>query len=474
VLFGIMALVVDLAIVQVTFGRMETAARSGALEGLRHRDGPFDERVEARDMVRLVFDDDLDLSSDFVGVGAGPVVDIGPSDSDLGAFQRIEAIGVYKPYLELNDGSEAPLNEEHGDMLSGYYDAAQSHYEGGAGNPYLRDDLLKYDGSGPAPDAFLVRLRRTADLYGLDNIPGVSSTGDSIPFLFGRGSMIFKATGSSYDPRRDGISFSARAIAQQQPALSVGPASAAAGGIPGVARVALALEFWNSLTPGAPVFVTVSPTGALTQSPPAGSPRDGQVIGVTVLAAHATAAASAIDVHTSDAFPDPPFQVDVDSERMVVVGVSGDTWTVERDSLLTAPHSEGAPVRIRKVAAIGDEILPAVVGNPHNRLNDHFLPTTGELYMPIFAEIPGVGERIIGFGRADLEDPTGLGPPYALPVNMKLTKLGSLVGEENVSAGLVRAVDTGLSDADILAVFAERWQIDEPLTAPALVRAYGG
>ena len=118
--------------------------------------------------------------------------------------------------------------------------------------------------------------------------------------------------------------------------------------------------------------------------------------------------------------------------------------------------------------------MDAILANPHDPVNDAFIPGPGEVYVPIFEDLPDVGERIVGFGLATIADVPGSGPPYAFPVQMQITKGPSAIGSENVSSGVVRAVDTALSDADISVVFEERWLIDEALQAPALVRAYGG
>ena len=81
-----------------------------------------------------------------------------------------------------------------------------------------------------------------------EGVAGSSSTGPSIPYLFGRGSLIGAGSDTS---RTDGITVRATAIANAQPALRVGyldPAAEPADGRAyGVVPFALRLTLWNTL-----------------------------------------------------------------------------------------------------------------------------------------------------------------------------------------------------------------------------------
>jgi hypothetical protein len=71
-------------------------------------------------------------------------------------------------------------------------------------------------------NAFLVRLRRTPNLGGLDEEQYVSSTGTGLPLLFGRGTLIQPNQSSDYSPRRDGITVRATAIAHARAVMRIG------------------------------------------------------------------------------------------------------------------------------------------------------------------------------------------------------------------------------------------------------------
>ncbi len=149
---------------------------------------------EVSDWVARIFDDDLDSGNGDDGAfdhggafGAGPRPQLsgGVGDPSINAGQHLATSDppVYKPVrsdsiggLELNLG-----NEPWGDMVAGEYDVAASHVEDAA---YNRPDFV----AATSPEtAFLVRMRRTNDAAGLDAIPGVSSDGSALPYLFGRG-----------------------------------------------------------------------------------------------------------------------------------------------------------------------------------------------------------------------------------------------------------------------------------------------
>lgn len=246
-LFGFMALaalVIDIGFARLTQRQMQTAVDAAALEGLRFRDldevpdwlsnemleaGVDPEDAENPDYARRwlasrivawTFDDNLDPSDgDEIGFGAGPVVDLGtpiPGAEDLNAGQLILPLDTrfYKPVLQLN----LLENERHGDMVAGRYTAGRGHHE----YPNYERDDFEPDVNG---DSFLVRMRRSNDFEGLDNLQGVSSHEFPIPYLFGRGA--FFPAGSpnradGYSPRHHGMTVRATAIADGTNALSAG------------------------------------------------------------------------------------------------------------------------------------------------------------------------------------------------------------------------------------------------------------
>lgn len=276
-LFGLAALTIDLGLARATQVSMQTAADAAALEGLRGRDdlGWTDDALQtpgvavdatARDaarrgrasaLVAVTFDDDLDPSNgDALALGAGPVLghDAGTGDwhaSQLLTVDADPAARVYDPRLEANAG-----DDEAGDLLAGAWrgddDPSSPRAEGA---DYARADLIPRPVAAASADAgiaaesssaFLARLRRSPDLLGLDELPGISSRGPALPFLFGLGTTIHQAPSGAYDPREHGITVRATAIADARPALVVGP-SAPAGGEPrlGLAPFTLDEAAWT-------------------------------------------------------------------------------------------------------------------------------------------------------------------------------------------------------------------------------------
>jgi hypothetical protein len=116
----------------------------------------------------------------------------------------------------------------------------------------LAEDILALlQGEDPRGiPAFLVRLRRTRDptdptvVTAIDAMDGVSSSGTSISYLLGRGSLIDNSR------RRDGVKVRATAIAAARQATSVGRASTVFGATP----FALEYEFWNTMAFGSYVL----------------------------------------------------------------------------------------------------------------------------------------------------------------------------------------------------------------------------
>jgi len=272
----LMTLIVHLGMVTLTRRQMQTAVNSAAIEGLRGRDElPETQRRErVRDLVSAVFDDNLNSDGgDALRLGAGPVIgfDDEPSDislpgTDFKAARTIksENISVYDPDLKLNTA-----DGRHGDMLNGQYIRDGRHQEN---NEYYRGDFLlpgddashpysmyfpldhgEYD-SGIGDDAFLVRLRRTDNPDSLDKVSDVSSSDDTIPFLFGRGPY----GGTDFLDRRErGTIVRATAIAQAQPVITVGVPKPSDNLNEGLALFEIDLASWEALANDSPVSVSL-------------------------------------------------------------------------------------------------------------------------------------------------------------------------------------------------------------------------
>ncbi len=283
--FALAAVVIDVRLASLAQQQMQVAADFAALEGLYER-GFYpagDPRVAARETVRRVFDDDLrPANGDPMKYGAGPLLALtgGQPGSNGSALVTVTAPGVYDPVLELNTA-----NARSGDIVLGRYVSSDTaHFEAA---DYSRTDFV------PTPalssTAVLVRLRRTADATGLDRVPGVSSSGPPLPFLFGLASTMHAEPGSSYNPRTDGLSVSATSIAATRRALEIaGPGpnygyttlqtfvlfSAGSGvpagqpfprppGQPYPAGSPLFVDFWDTTPAGTPTDVIVRPDGYL-------------------------------------------------------------------------------------------------------------------------------------------------------------------------------------------------------------------
>jgi hypothetical protein len=303
-LMGLAALVIDMGFVRLAQRQMQTAVDSAALEGLRWRDSTTDPHQQASNMAAYTFDADLDLTTSDTQYGAGPVVTfsggVGPPELAASQLMQPGTSPVYKPRrsdgtpgLELNENSDNP-NAIEGDMRVGQYglndgSGVESAYpkqatvdEGGdatyaTDNPYSRRDFFQQK-PGPTPNAFLVRMRRTANPNGIDSESGISSGGPTLPILFGRGSLMARSgNGMSVS---SGITVRSTAIAAVGDGIAFGGTSYSAGRtktagrsyaipgsgsqpavtIPGVAPFALESSFWASLSSG-------SPSGTLTFVP---------------------------------------------------------------------------------------------------------------------------------------------------------------------------------------------------------------
>ena len=240
-LFALIATFIDLGLARVTVQRMEHAAEFGALEGVRLRDLGTDQarREAARDAVSLSFDDNLDPSEadgDAIGYGAGSLVAVrgqGPNN----VLGQIEGGGFYKPVLALN-----VTNEIHGDLVAGAFIPGAATVRSREQESYERIDFQPVPGDVSATArSLLVRLRRTQDQNGLDRIPGVSTGGPPLPFLFALGGTMQQAD-ASYAPRRDGLTVRGASIATARPALRVSP-------VPGIpAELAAAVPVVPSLS----------------------------------------------------------------------------------------------------------------------------------------------------------------------------------------------------------------------------------
>lgn len=230
-LIGILALTLDMGFVLQARRQMQTGVNATALEGLRNvdvdDDGTTDGRESAARLMRNVYDDNLDPTTNNTTVGAGVdhtlVQGDGYQQTTLGNATGSRDLYVnrssfiYRPDPQLNE-----TNDQHGDLVFGEYDElATSHVEQA---DYSRDDFSTVLSDPTAEQAFLVRLRRTHNPLGLDRIAGISSGGNGLPLLLARFSWLAQQpAGTAYSIRRDGVTVRATAIADEEFAVRVWP-----------------------------------------------------------------------------------------------------------------------------------------------------------------------------------------------------------------------------------------------------------
>lgn len=291
VFLAIASVAIDVGRACATQQQMQVAVDTAALEGVRMRDvesyqhyNNVARRPRVSNLVRWVFDDDLHPTNptpqpfgaepipadgpDELHVGAGPIFSIQGGAGPLNARGTIVTPTLPfwdDPVLETNTGGPSGAGTEnvpYGDQVSGTYYPDQSHVENSI---YERSDFrhgtsVEYWKS----TSYLVRMRRSGTANPLDNQPGVSMSGPTIPFLFGLGTLMTRAQNSVWDPRYQGLTVRATAIASGVPALRASPRPLNPDGTPitaegfigpgpmmGVHPIALSYDYWvNHMTVG--------------------------------------------------------------------------------------------------------------------------------------------------------------------------------------------------------------------------------
>jgi len=225
VLMALGALVIDFGLVRLTQRQMLAATDTAAMEGLRWRDvqqweqlpsgwltnpsflqaigansasglvDPIDatqqdaiRRWAAANMISLMTASNADDTADPANYGFGPQVQFTATTAGGGLAGPLVAPGqppVYQPQLQTNSG-----NATNGDIVSGSYGPDGPGVEQ---SDYTRNDYSPVASSASSmtqPPSMLVRMRRVAPGNSLDQESGVSSSGGTVPFLFGYGAAI--------------------------------------------------------------------------------------------------------------------------------------------------------------------------------------------------------------------------------------------------------------------------------------------
>jgi hypothetical protein len=260
VVLGLLGLVIEMGIARHGRQRMRDAADAAALEVLRERDWvrpelgaaapdvrDHDRRARNRLLASWPFAGEA-LADSYTAseAGAGAFVSLAAGEGELGAGQLLAGTGSSVPVLETNYqgavGGGAAVNAPHGDIVSGAFTGHEPDAPVGVDdNPVWREDgdYGRVDfqpasaGDAPFADAVLVRLRRTVPLHSggtnpwspLDVQAGVSSSGATMPLLFGLGSLFSGSDpGAGYSVRHHGLPLRATSIASSRPAVRVGVA----------------------------------------------------------------------------------------------------------------------------------------------------------------------------------------------------------------------------------------------------------
>ncbi len=351
-LIGVMALTLDYGFVLLARRQMQTGVNAAAKEGLRGMGDPatseLDRRESARELLQLNYDDDFDLTANNTNVGAGidssliqrdpskPPGDelyaytIGGADTTLGQDLANRSNFVYRPNnFQLNEG-----NEIHGDMVVGQYvDSLGASPRPISGDlheefsSYQRMDFRTSDETdyetSEGDDAFLVRMRRTHNPDGLDEVADVSSRGGGLPLLLARGGWMNAEDASTpYSVRRDGVTVRGTAIASARNAKSVGTFDGSLD-LPGAPHLALEVGSWGIFAEASARPAQIDAQGIL------------QTVAVAYMTDIITAGSPAVvEVPASQGFPDPEnnpseyFDIRIDDQLYTVSDISGINWTI--------------------------------------------------------------------------------------------------------------------------------------------------
>jgi hypothetical protein len=417
-IFGFAALVIDMGFARLTQRQMQTAVDSAALEGLRWRDVQLWEQLpqswlansdfqaqvgvgpnppdpitsQQRDAIRrwaasqsvaqlFPANPSPNPDPDPANYGAGPVVDftpaVGPSYLTAGRTITIPNPPVYQPAradgtpgLELN----VATNDPSGDLVAGTYELNPNYpaASGGSADPadeneqnkqYNRRDFVPSPSvlAGQTAPAFLVRMRRTNNPNGLDSIPGVSSSGPTLPILFGSGSMMAQTGGGGQLSVASGITVRGTAIAAAEDSVNFDP-----NGNPNDNY-----SVGRAKTAGAPIVI----------------PASGNQSAVAMPGVAPFALSGALWNNASS------WTLDASSSPTIA------TLQVNSDGTLTAAGA---------TTVIGQAMLPALIGIGQSVVAaGNAAPLTGVTdptlyqYVPIYADdgVIGPGSIVVGFGQ---------------------------------------------------------------------------
>jgi hypothetical protein len=312
-----------------------------------------------------------------------------------------------------------------------------------------------------------------------------------LPFLFGRGSLLQSDGTPGNSPRREGMSVRATAIADAQPAMTVGTLDPFRT-IDGVGPVAIAIDTWTALVTGTAVNVTIFSDGTLIFPSGAG----GVMVRTAVLAAAIAAGDTTMQVVSSDGFVDPavdgPYRVWVGSELVEVTAwTTPTTWTITRGVQGTTALAHSiSPTRTRVMLAstlgfarnitplIGETLAPDA-GPPIVTPVLPLLADSETFWAPVYAtqaQVPSLGltdRAVLFFARITVARQV---PGVDFEV-FTVTREAGRIAPQNASGVLSRSTALNYSGTVLEDILTARTAASPVanggVAAPALRRAYG-
>jgi len=380
-------------------------------------------------------------------------VAVNPNNSFPPFLQTIDPADLFddfpRPVMQANLDTDGSQIDPGGDLVGGAFDASDAAHVETHLPTYARTDFTEFGDSSSstgyhsdANSAFVARLRRTGeDFNGSD---GSRTASQRMPLLFGIGVK----DSTSGEPLQAIVR--ATAVADSQPALSIGPmfyrAVPATAGIQwtvGAAPFVISPPAWQSLgtlqtqTPGAGIYL--QSTGQVTTDA-AGTIPLFQVTGVS--------------------------QLNLDNGNTVVVNSTAGDSNYHIGQLLTGLQAQSPP-SINVQAAAGQYRLlayvPIVVQDANSTVNNRVVG-----FHSLQITVPAAAVEVDPNGQTGLYR---ISASAAFPLRLTYTLDPLTLGPENCSAAL-----TSRFAADFAAVFASaEYQVfvaTRPfLMAPGLVRS---
>ncbi|MBI5363318.1 MAG: Tad domain-containing protein [Planctomycetes bacterium] len=493
-MLGIAALTVDLGFASLGQAQMQAAADTAALEGVRRRDydvyrpvSNLHRRLIVSELVREVLDDDLHPTggiafsdpyrgalpaddSDGQRFGAGPVMRLegGIGEANASALIVIPDESTANASERWIDDPELQSNTRNaacGDIVSGSFNSQTQHAED---ETYERADFTPalptgFNNSGSWNAlGMLVRLRRTSGDNPLDHVDSISSRGATLPFLFGMGTSIH-AAGPGYNPRTEGLTLRAVAIASARPALRIGPPPRKADGSPVLNQrredgnePVFGVGYWHVNASGEREWFSIAFSFETFWGELVGSATCAADTGVTGRYWNFTTDAGGA-LHAAHQEANEP--EDGLEEGVTVGQLMHDGGTIgdfAPTDLTTGPN----PMTASEVAQVFAEIR-ALAGSPGQLLYAYF---------PIYRTIVGASgtssQRVIGFGYGSLSFPMANQLRFTFKFDTRDDDPPPiLVAPDNASATITRgSLPIGMSQAEWDVVFSYARNFTYPMT----------